>query len=246
MDAAHVPLSTRVGQLLLSSRVAKLAEIGAVMLIAVAVIGGLYPLVGENPVARLGVVWLANILMMLAVWTGLRLRGQTLAHFGLPLRGVSVRELGRAFLLSLVVFVGAIAAFMVGAVVMANLVGMPEGADMSRYNYLSGNPPMLLVSLAGVYVASSFGEELLYRGFLMSRLAELGSGGRASWAVALVVSSIVFGLIHSEWSIAGVVQTGLMGAALGGFYLAWGRNLWIIVLAHTYADTLLLVQLYAA
>ena len=41
------------------------------------------PKVGDNPVARQGVVWLANVAMLVIVYLGLRLRGQTWAHFGL-------------------------------------------------------------------------------------------------------------------------------------------------------------------
>lgn len=57
---------------------------------------------------------------------------------------------------------------MVGSIVAANLMTIPEGADMSGYNYLQGNLPMLLLALAGVYVVSSFGEEVIYRGFLIN------------------------------------------------------------------------------
>ena len=56
---------------------------------------------------------------------------------------------------------------------MANIVGVPDGADMTKYNYLRGNLPMLLISLAGVYIVSSFGEEVVYRGFLITRLEQL-------------------------------------------------------------------------
>ena len=54
---------------------------------------------------------------------------------------------------------------------------------MSSYEYLQGNLPMLLLSLAGVYIVSSFGEEVLYRGFLINRLAEIGdpAGPRGLW-----------------------------------------------------------------
>lgn len=88
---------------------------------------------------------------------------------------------------------------MVGAIVMANIVGIPEGADMSAYNYLSGNLPMLILALVGVYFVSSFGEEVVYRAFLINRIAELGGGGKTAWRVAVLVSSVVFGFAHYGW-----------------------------------------------
>ena len=172
---------TGFGRALLRSKPAQVGEIVALFVVALVLIVLAAPLAGENPVARQGVVWVANILMLAMVWLGLRLRGQGWAHFGLSFRGASRRIVVRAFLLSLVVFIAAVAAFLVGMIVMANIVGIPEGADMSGYNYLSGNLPMLILALVAVYIVSSFGEEVVYRAFLINRIAELGGGGKTAW-----------------------------------------------------------------
>ncbi len=232
---------TGFGRALLHSKPVQVGEIVALFVLALAVIVLAGPLAGENPVARQGVVWVANILMLVMVWLGLRLRGQGWAHFGLSFRGASRRIVVRAVLLSLVVFVAGVAAFVVGAIVMANIVGIPEGADMSGYNYLSGNLPMLILALVSVYIVSSFGEEVVYRAFLINRIAELGGGGKTAWRVAVLISSVVFGLAHYGWGVTGIVQTGFMGLALGVSYLVVGRNLWVTILAHAYMDTILMV-----
>ena len=237
---------TGFGRALLHSKPVQVGEIVALFVVALAVIVLAAPLAGENPVASQGVVWVANILMLVMVWLGLRLRGQGWAHFGLSFRGANRRIVVRAVLRSLMVFVAAVAAFLVGAVVMANIVGIPEGADMSGYNYLSGNLPMLILALVGVYIVSSFGEEVVYRAFLINRIAELGGGGKTAWRVAVVISSVVFGFAHFGWGATGIVQTGFMGLALGVSYLVVGRNLWVLILAHAYMDTILMVQMYFA
>ena len=237
---------TGLGRALVHSKPAQVGEIVALFVVAIAVIALAAPLAGENPVAGQGVVWVANVLMLVMVWLGLRLRGQGWAHFGLSFRGASRRIVVRAVLVSLVVFVAAIAAFVVGAIVMANIVGIPEGADMSGYNYLSGNLPMLILALVAVYIVSSFGEEVVYRAFLINRIAELGGGGKTAWRVAVVISSVVFGFAHYGWGASGIVQTGFMGLALGVSYLVVGRNLWVTILAHAYMDTILMVQMYLA
>jgi membrane protease YdiL (CAAX protease family) len=238
--------TTGLGRALLRSKPAQLGEIVVLFGVALAVIAFVGPLAGDNPIAGQGVVWVANVLMLATVWLGLRLRGQGWDHFGLRFRGASRRIAGRAVLISLVVFVAAIAAFLVGTIVMANIVGIPEGADMSGYNYLSGNLPMLILALVGVYIVSSFGEEVVYRAFLINRIAELGGGGKAAWRVAVLISSVVFGLAHYAWGVTGIVQTAFMGLALGVAYLVVGRNLWVMILAHAYMDTILMVQMYFA
>ena len=78
----------------------------------------------------------------------------------------------------MLVFVLALCGFVIGSIIMANITGIPESADMSGYAYLEDNIGMLFLSLAGVYIVSSFGEERIYRGFLINRILELGLNGK--------------------------------------------------------------------
>lgn len=225
-------------------RVTGLAEIAAVFVVALVVVGVGWRMVGDDPFARQAVVWVANVLMLATAWAALRRRGQTFAVLGLGLRRVGARTVLRAVLQSIVVLVAALAAFVVGSAIATPLAsGAP--ADMTGYGYLQGDLPMLLAALAAVWFVSSFGEEVIYRGFLMSRVAGIAGGGRTAWWIAVAVSAVVFGLVHFDWGVVGIVQTAFMGLALGSAYLVVGRNLWVLVLAHAYIDTLLLVQLYA-
>jgi membrane protease YdiL (CAAX protease family) len=236
----------RIGRLLLNNKLAQIGELLAVFFVAFAVTIGTSPLVGENPLARHGVISVAILLMIFMIWIGLQLRGQNWQHFGLKFGCVSLRTVIRSILLSFVVFVAAVAAFAMGAIVMAIIFGRPEGADMSSYNYLRGNLSMLILVLGAVYVTASFGEEVIYRGFLINRIGELGSGGKLARRLAVIFSSLVFGLIHSDWGLTGMVQTSLMGLALGVSYVLVRRNLWVTILAHGYMDTILILQLYFA
>ncbi len=202
------------------------------------------PKVGDNPIVRQGVVWVANVAMLVIVYLGLRLRGQTWAHFGLafgkPRRAAVIRTL----LLSLAVFAAATAAFVLGSIVAARIPGIRESADMSGYNYLYQNLPLLIVSLIGVYIVSSFGEEVIYRGFLITRIEEMGSGGKGRRCLGVLISAAVFGLVHFDWGPVGIGQTTFVGLVFAIAYLKVKRNLWVNILAHGYMDTILLVQLF--
>ena len=147
---------------------------------------------------------------------------------------------------SVVTFIASLVAFMLGAVVVAMVLGRPEQADMSGYNPFRGNLAMLVPVLLGGYVVSSFGEEVIYRGFLITRLEAWLPGRRSATFIAVLISAAVFGLIHFTWGWAGMVQTACMGAALGMSFLVFGRNLWVNVLAHVYLDTILMVQIFLA
>jgi exosortase E/protease (VPEID-CTERM system) len=64
----------------------------------------------------------------------------------------------------------------------------------------------LLLRSLGAIITVPLAEELLFRGYLLSRLArqEVSLEGRIAFSwVALVVSSVLFGLLHSNW-VAGI------------------------------------------
>lgn len=222
----------------------RLAEVLGVFAVAWAVIAAGGPLAGDGFLARQAVVWVANVGMLVTIWGGLRLRGQGWTHLGVAFAVPSFGRALRVVVRGVVVAVLALVAFVVGAVVMTALASEPQAADTSGYGYLQGNPGGLLLALVGVYIVSSFGEEVVYRGFLMTRLAELGGRTRAAWGASLVAGAVVFGLAHYAWGPAGMVQTGFMGLVLGAAYLHHDRNLWVPIVAHGIMDTLLLVQVY--
>jgi membrane protease YdiL (CAAX protease family) len=229
-----------------SSRLAAGLEIVVLFAVAVLIIGIGLSFVGEDLFARQLIIVAANMAMLMVVWLGLRLRRQSVVSLGLSLGFTGWRPVVTGFAKSVVVLVLALAGFMFGSMIMANITGIPQQADTSGYNYLQGNLPMLLVSLISIYVVSSFGEEVIYRGFLINRLEYLLGGGRRATWLAVVVSSLIFGFAHFGWGIVGVVQTTFMGLALAGSYLLFRRNLWVLVLAHVYLDTALIVPLYYA
>ena len=236
----------KLGNLLRTNSIAKISELLTVFLVAFVIIKLFLRTEGEHLLYNQAVIWVANIAMLLVVWLGLKLRGESWQDFGLGFKKIIFKAAFRVFLLSLLVFVLALAGFVIGSIIMANITGIPENSDMSNYAYLKDNIGMLIFSLIGVYIVSSFGEEVIYRAFLINRISELGLDTKRSRIVAVILSAIIFGLVHYSWGPMGVVQTGFMGLVLGICYLKLKKRLWILVLAHAYMDTLLLVQMYMA
>ena len=96
----------------------------------------------------------------------------------------------------------------------------------------------MLISLAVAWTLAAVGEEFVYRGYLLTRIARgLGDTPRA-WLGALAVTSILFGVSHRYQGASGMVSAGLGGFAFGLLYLATGRNLWVAVIGHGTMDTL--------
>jgi membrane protease YdiL (CAAX protease family) len=200
--------------------------------------------VGGDPVRNMTVIWIANIVMLAMVWLLMKLRKKSWSALGVTFGKITLKESLKVFGLSMVVFVFGIAAYLAGPIVLASFNDAPASADFTRYEYLRDNPMALIISLIGVYIISSFGEEVIFRAFLIDRISEITQGLKGSVAIAVVASSVLFGLFHYEWGIMGMVQTGSMGLAMGISYVVLKRKFWALVLAHAYMDTILLVQLY--
>jgi uncharacterized protein len=119
-----------------------------------------------------------------------------------------------------------------------------ELPDVSVFRPIVGDEIRLAFWLVLVWTLAAFMEELVFRGWLMTRVAEIGSCSRGAWIVAAVVSSALFGAVHLYQGVSGVVATGLTGLVLAGLYLATGRNLWASILAHGFMDTAGFVMIY--
>ena len=246
MDPENNIPQNNLGSRLHSNLYYKIGELLLLFLIVFAFIKLVLPFAGDDPITKQLLVWIANIIMLIYVWAGIKLRGESWKDFGLTFKRVSLKQGFKIFLLSLLVFVLAMAGFIIGSIIMANITGIPEGANFSSYDFLKDNLPMLILTLIGVYIVSSFGEEVIYRAFLINRLSEIGNNTKWAVILAVILSSVIFGLIHFDWGPMGIVQTGFMGLALGICYIKLKKRLWILILAHAYMDTILMVQMYMA
>ncbi len=236
------PVSS-VGKMPTPSKVVQACELIGVFVPAIAVLALGRSLFAQDPGAQQMAASLAILLMIFLIWVGLRLRGQSWSRFGLGLGFGNRRTILRAVGQSIIVAAAASAAFVGVGVVIGIIAGQANQAEMNA-DYLRGNPFALVVTLLIIYTTASFGEEVIYRAFLINRIEELGSGGRRGRYIAVAISSVAFGLAHYSWGVAGMVQTAFMGLALGVSYLLAGRNLWVTILAHGYMDTILVIQMY--
>jgi uncharacterized protein len=167
-----------------------------------------------------------------------------LAWLSLRIRGLKWRDVGYALYRnwSTTIALGVLAG--VGIEAMELFWTQPllarvfhEMPDLSEFNRVQGNIRWLAGSLLLTWTLFAFGEELVFRGYLMNRVAGLFTGPRARWAVALVLANLAFGLSHFHQGPTGIVENFLDGMILGVLYLAFGRNLAVPIVAHGITDT---------
>ncbi len=116
--------------------------------------------------------------------------------------------------------------------------------DLSDVLVVQGNMKLMLIYILLTWTLAAFGEELVYRGYLMNRVAGLFHGTRAAWIVSLVVISIIFGCSHIDQGATGMLENIWDGLLLGALYLACGRNLTAAIVAHGVTDTVDVLLMY--
>lgn len=109
----------------------------------------------------------------------------------------------------------------------------PAGASS-----ITGHPLLALAVVGFVWVFAAFGEEIDYRGYLLTRAADLGGRSKAAYWIGLLVVSVLFGYGHYYKGPAGMVDSGIAGLILGAAYLLTGRNLWVAILGHGLIDSI--------
>ncbi len=117
--------------------------------------------------------------------------------------------------------------------------------DFSVVAALEGNHVMLAVYLVVSWTTAGFGEEVIWRGFLMTRIMAIFGCGPLGWGLALVLSSVGFGLMHAYQGTTGIFLTGFVGLILGLVYLVSGRQLWLVILIHALTDTIAMLIFYS-
>jgi uncharacterized protein len=109
---------------------------------------------------------------------------------------------------------------------------------------ITGNMKSALVWLLLVWTWAAFGEEVGYRGYLLTRAADIGGRTKAAYWIGIVVVSVLFGYGHYYKGPAGILDSGVAGLVLGAAYMLSGRNLWTSILAHGFIDTVGVIGLF--
>jgi len=142
---------------------------------------------------------------------------------------------------------GILVAFIAAQLLLPPLVGlfiaMPE-PDLSRYDALAGNLNAAVVMALLLPLTASIPEEIIYRGFLIGRLTDVFGHNTVGACLSVLIQALLFGAVHFMWGVGGMIVTLMMGIIWGIAYLLCGRNLWVVILAHSVGHILGVVQLY--
>ena len=179
--------------------------------------------------------YLGLFISLVFLWFTARLRGASWSVFGLKKPKSWLRTILMALGISLAIL------GTVKLIINPIMNAFPDAGfqDLSRFNYLEGDLPNLIIMLVNIWITAAFLEEFLFRGYLAKRLTDLfGNETKLTWVVAVVGQAIIFGVLHAYQSPIGMFKVGVIGLVFGFSYLVVGKNLWPLILAHGLIDSM--------
>jgi len=194
-----------------------------ITIIAVKYFAGLYLWKFAGPISLLTGVVVATIILVM--------RGQSWAELGLRLpKGLK----GWGWLPLQVIL--ALGAFVFASLVISQIVEpyWPRlASNEDRFEGIYQNLPYFLLWLAIAIVHGGVFEELIYRGFFISRLEAVFDSVVGRTVIAIVMAGAIFGLRHMDnQGLHGVMVTGGGAIVLGVLYVMFRRNLLPLIIAH--------------
>ncbi len=124
------------------------------------------------------------------------------------------------------------------------ILQLGERPNIDHLLALRGNLPLLIFALVLVWITAAFLEELIFRAYLINALDKLFGNTLASAEIAVVLSAIIFGLLHAYQGLTGILLTGSLGFIFGIFFLLNGRRIWPLILVHGLIDTISFLNIY--
>jgi len=229
-------------------RLAKLVEVAVVFALreyiaawtlALALAAGI--VLPDMPLLKHTYLVFAFVLIVL-LWV--TLRGEKWSDFGLiaPRRWLLYLGLGVALAIADIVVDGIVRS--VSTPLIVSWTGADPHLDEKAFTVMKGNLPLFLMILPTIWLFAGFGEEFLFRGYLLTRLAQIFGGSKAAWVLAVIGQAIAFGLAHFYQGPVGMFPVAVGGVLYGTASVVWGRNLWPVMVAHGLVDTLGFTMLY--
>ncbi len=241
-----------------SSRLAALADVGALILtlfvLQTAAQLALTLLVGAG-IPRLGETGPEMDIARQTVERALRIPGLVCAAFATfaaigiilafrrqSLRSVGVRRPG--FVLDCVIGIGAVVALCIFSMVAAVAVSLLAPELMEKMSENSRRlveliPNVGLLEFAGVAMVVGIYEEVLFRGFLMTRLRRI----TGSWTLAVLISTVVFTALHAFDQVWAALPMIAVLALVFSVVTIWRRSIIPAVVAHALFDFMQLLFL---
>jgi len=128
------------------------------------------------------------------------------------------------------------------APIVTKCTGVP--LNISDFDIIRGNLPVLLMTLVYVWISAAFGEEIVFRGYLMTRFSKIFGTSTIAIVTNILLLGVFFGSVHFYQGITGQILSGITGAMIATLFYLKKDDLWFCIIVHGMVNTIALTAVY--
>nr|WP_321234146.1 CPBP family intramembrane glutamic endopeptidase [uncultured Psychroserpens sp.] len=117
-------------------------------------------------------------------------------------------------------------------------------SDLTTLDDIRGNFGNYIIIILAMWVFAAFGEELIYRGFLMKRLAIVFGNSNRMWLISAFTISLLFGIGHYYQGASGVFTVFIISIFYSIIFFKNRTNLMLVIFTHGFYDMIALTLIY--
>jgi membrane protease YdiL (CAAX protease family) len=178
-------------------------------------------------------IYVYPVVLLFICWIYLKLFGESFTNIGFRFSDISFKSLlvgcllGATYFFFNYLFLGPL---------LQKLLHLPP-ADVKDFEYVKNNFTGYLLILFIAWILGVPYEEIIFRGFMFTRIKQM-LGGEKSFLAAGFIASAIFGFYHLQQGVGGVVHAFIFGAVVTVLYKIFKGNLWYLIFFHAMYDTI--------
>jgi uncharacterized protein len=180
-----------------------------------------------------------SIPVLVFIWLFLKLYKEDFTALGFSFKRFEIKS----------VLVGTFAAIVLFAFInyaffplLQKIIALPPD-ELGGFNKVRHNAPFYIFILAMGWIVGGFYEEVVFHGFIFTRLEKI-IGGRHPTTISFWLCNIIFALYHLQLGIGGVINAFIAGIGYHALILHHKRNMWYGVFCHAAFDTIAITYIY--
>jgi membrane protease YdiL (CAAX protease family) len=178
--------------------------------------------------------------VLFVAWLVLKLNKENFTNIGFSVKDISIKTLLVGIVSAILLFAFLTEVFFP---LIHKLTDLPP-VDLGDIANIKGNTGFYIFLLAMGWLVGGLYEEIIFHGFIFTRLEKLFPVKYAATA-AFIVCNIIFALYHFQLGTEGVINAFIAGCVYQALMLQYKRNMWYAIFCHAVYDTIALTYIYA-
>lgn len=118
-----------------------------------------------------------------------------------------------------------------------------EVPDVGLYDFIRENKWQYLFTLIMGWLVGGFYEEIVFHGFIFTRLEKMISGAYSTH-ISFALTASMFGAYHYQLGTLGLINALIIGVVYLVLFLFFKRNLWYSIICHGVYNSIVMTMIY--